>query len=342
MTDDSSFDPILLDRYLAGELSPAERVRVDAWLAAHPVSADVLRNAPRALEGSMSASDTDRSWAALAARIAAAKAADQDDLAARRAKREATTRRVSTVPHRRPWVRIAAAVAVVISGATTWKMMSGAEAGSIAAPLGRDVTATLPDGSTLKLAAGSRVSWTSAFGRFSREVSLEGEGYFDVKHDRLRRFRVVARDAIAEDVGTRFVVRAWAELPNVEVAVEEGVVALSDTTGIAADDVAFLKAGQRGVLEADGRITVSTTAEPMLAWTRGQLVFDNTPLSEALPSLNRRFDVDIRVDAALNSRQLSARFDSTSLTDVLGAIALSLDVRVERDGRIITLHPITR
>jgi transmembrane sensor len=340
MIDDSSFDPILLDRYLAGELSPDERARVEAWLAVHPVTADMLSNARRAVTGTPSAADTDRSWNALAARITAA--TSQDDLAARRARRDAQPPRVATTVQRRPWMRIAAAIAIVITGATTWKMMSGAEAGSISAPLGRDVTATLPDGSTLKLAAGSRISWTSAFGRFSRDVSLEGEGYFDVKHDKSKRFRVHARDGIAEDIGTRFVVRAWAELSNLEVAVEEGVVALHDTTGLASDGLALLKAGQRGVLEAGGRVSVSNTAESTLAWTRGQLVFDKTPLTEALPTLNRRFGVEIRVDAALRGRLLSARFDSTSLTDVLGAIALSLDVRVERDGRIITLHPITR
>ncbi len=340
MTDNSSFDPILLDRYLAGELSSDELARVDAWLAANPVTAEVLRQAPRAMRGSTTAADTDRSWAALSARLSAANS--RDDLAAHRAKRGELSPRAPMTVQRRPWLRIAAAIAVMLTGATTWKMMSGAEAGSITAPFGRDVTATLPDGSTIKLAAGSRISWTSAFGRFSREVALDGEGYFDVLHDKSKPFRVHARDGIAEDIGTRFVVRAWPELSNVEVAVEEGIVALRDTTGLASDGIALLTAGQRGVLEAGGRVSVSNTAARTLAWTHGQLVFDQTPLAQAIPALNRRFDVDVRVDAALRDRQLSARFDSTSLTDVLGAIALSLDVRVERVGRIITLHPVTR
>jgi transmembrane sensor len=152
---------------------------------------------------------------------------------------------------------------------------------------------------------------------------------------------VHSRNAVAEDIGTRFVVRGWPELAAVDVAVEEGIVALSDSVQPRADRATVLRAGQRGRLAAGG-VIVSTDADAALAWTHGQLVFDNQPLSEVLPAIGRQFDVEIRADAALTGRRLSARFAARSLDAVVNAVALSLDARVERSGRVITLTPAAR
>ncbi len=77
---------------------------------------------------------------------------------------------------------------------------------------------------------------------------LEGEGYFEVTHDARRPFRVHAGDALTEDLGTRFVVRAYPELAAVDVAVAEGVVSLRrhpprGTRGAGAGDSAVIRAG---------------------------------------------------------------------------------------------------
>jgi transmembrane sensor len=347
MTDDSDFDPALIDRYLSGELTPDERAHAERWLADRPVTAEMLRALPTAALGSAAHADTNASWAALSARIANASgtAIAIDDLSARRARQHMEqSERVSTrgTPWLRQATRIAAALALVVGGATIWQFTRGT-GGMIEAPLGREVTATLPDGSTVKLAAGSRVRWTASFHR-RRDLTLEGEGYFVVQHDASHPFRVFAGEGKVEDIGTRFVVRSWPELMNLEVAVEEGIVALSDTINSLDSDNTprELRAGQRGELQADGRVVISDNAATALAWTRGQLAFDNARLPEVLLQIGRRFDVDLRADSSMLTRRLSAQFDATSLSDVLDALALSLNVRIERHERMITLHTKTR
>ncbi|MFN5201222.1 MAG: FecR family protein, partial [Gemmatimonas sp.] len=229
----------------------------------------------------------------------------------------------------------AAALVIALGGVATWQATRG---GSIAAPLGRDVTAQLPDGSRVTLSAGSRLRWGGRFGRGARDVALEGDGYFDVVHDEARPFRVRTRNAVAQDVGTRFVVRAWPELPEVDVAVEEGVVALMDTLRPPMEQATLLHAGQRGRLRESGVVVTSDVASA-LAWMRGELVFDESPLTEVLPAIGRRFDVSVTADAALAGRRLTARFAAQSLDDVLTALRLSLGVRVERSGRTVHLTP---
>ena len=332
MADDTEFDPLLLDRYLAGDLPLAERARVERWLEAHPRDAQLLREAPRAALGAAQAANTDAAWRALAARL---EAASQDDLAARRSRAARGAPRGTLAPWMRRVTGAAAALVIALGGVATWQATRG---GSIAAPLGRDVTAQLPDGSRVTLSAGSRLRWGGRFGRGARDVALEGEGYFDVVHDEARPFRVRTRNAVAQDVGTRFVVRAWPELPEVDVAVEEGVVALMDTLRPPMEQATLLHAGQRGRLRESGVVVTSDVASA-LAWMRGELVFDESPLTEVLPAIGRRFDVSVTADAALAGRRLTARFAAQSLDDVLTALRLSLGVRVERSGRTVHLTP---
>ena len=332
MADDTEFDPLLLDRYLAGDLPLAERARVERWLEAHPRDAQLLREAPRAALGAAQAANTDAAWRALAARL---EAASQDDLAARRSRAARGAPRGTLAPWMRRVTGAAAALVIALGGVATWQATRG---GSIAAPLGRDVTAQLPDGSRVTLSAGSRLRWGGRFGRGARDVALEGEGYFDVVHDEARPFRVRTRNAVAQDVGTRFVVRAWPELPEVDVAVEEGVVALMDTLRPPMEQATLLHAGQRGRLRESGVVVTSDVASA-LAWMRGELVFDESPLTEVLPAIGRRFDVSVTADAALAGRRLTARFAAQSLDDELTALRLSLGVRVERSGRTVHLTP---
>lgn len=337
MTDDPPFDPLLLERYLADALSPAERAQVGAWLSTHPATAQLLRDLPRAVLGSAQHADTEAAWQLLTARIAAAPRAD--DLADRRVQHAAA----QPASLKRSWLRrasaVAAALVVLVGGVATWRATRG---GELVAPNGHDVTATLPDGSRLILAAGSRATWPATFGAAARIVSLEGQAWFDVVHDATRPFRVVTRDAVAEDIGTRFVVRAWPELASVEVAVEDGLVALTDTAHAANEQTTVLRAGQLGRLLRGGRVQVTTDADVALVLTRGQLVFDDRPLSEVLPAIGRRFNVVLRADPALIDRHLTARFTAQSLDDVLSALALSLDVRVTTSGRTYTLAPVAR
>lgn len=338
MPDNEPIAAHLLDRYLADDLPAAERARVIAWLDANPTPAAVVRGLPQAALGDAAGADTDQSWRTLSARLDAVGV--QDQLAERRGRAVATG---SQSLWQRKAVRLAAALMLVVGGAATWRAaLTLRGGGALDAPLGRDVTATLPDGTRITLAAGSRATWASGYGAKRRDIVLEGEALFDVVHDASHPFRVFARDAVAEDIGTRFVVRAWPELAAVDVAVEEGVVALTDTITARAHRGTVLRAGQRGRLAAGGAVVISGDAAAALAWTRGQLAFDNESLRTVLPAISRRFDVELRADPALETRLLSARFAAQSLEEVLDALALSLDVRVVTAGRTITLMPSSR
>src|SRR2546427_514872 len=77
-----------------------------------------------------------------------------------------------------------------------------------------------------------------------------------------------------------------------------------------------------------------------LAWTRGVLAFDGMPLGDVVLTLERWYNVEIRIaDNALAARRLTATFQSEPIDLVLQRIALTLGLRVERvHGSVLLLR----
>jgi transmembrane sensor len=140
---------------------------------------------------------------------------------------------------------------------------------------------------------------------------LEGEAYFETVHDPEKPFIVHSQDTFTRVLGTRFLVQAWSgEERNVEVIVSEGKVLFGDSKG---DDrgeekETFITQNQRAVLSGDSGPVVSdiTDLDWYLGWTEGRLVFENRPLSEVLPKLERWYDITIEVaEESITSQKLT-------------------------------------
>ena len=333
----------LIDRYLAGEATPDEIAALQTAAKSDPAWAaalELLRTdavAPRS-----TTRDTDLAWSRFQSRIAAP---------------PATTHRHTRTPlHARPRLRIAAAILLTAGALALWQLRSPASSASRigdpsdsrdmvaeSAPNGTRRTITLGDGSQVTLNAGSTLRWPPTFGRGARDVYLNGEAFFSVTHDSTAPFRVHARGTIAHDLGTRFTVRAYPELANVEVAVTDGAVSLRhDRT---ASDSAILRAGQLGRLGQTGAPTVESNVplDRWTAWTGGALILDGLTLADAIPQLERWYDVDITVaDSALARRHITARFRDETLPQMLDALTLALGAHVQQSGRAVTLLPGSR
>jgi len=325
------FDTMLLDRFLAGTATEEEQKHVANWLAADPRHAAMLQalreahvvaHATRSHERAAEASAADAAWQALQTRLDAANV---------RSLSSAPSLRGSPRPRAIPtWLRVAAVLLVGVTSGLLWQNTSANR--EYVAPVGQRLSMTLPDGSRMTLAGGSSATVSRRFGKGSREVVLTGEGHFNVVHDTTQPFRVRAGDAMAEDVGTRFVVRAWPEVGGVEVAVEEGIVALSQGQTAAT----LLHAGDRGRVTSTGRVEVSKDGAERAAWIRGEFVFDGTPLSEALPALGRWYGVTLHATPAMQTRLVTGQFSALPLDPMLESLALALDAQLVRDGSTIT------
>jgi len=188
-----------------------------------------------------------------------------------------------------------------------------------------------------------------------RDIYLEGEAYLEVKHDSTRPFLVHTLAGVAEDIGTEFLVTAHPETSGMRVVVASGIVALYQPLPAPRGQVRgrreppkpllTLAQGDLAELASTGIATLTRDVDiaPYVAWTKGDLGFDATRLGDAVPQLERWYDVDIRLaDSSLADRRLTATFRRASLSQVLELLSLSLDVQVEREGRSVLLKPKVR
>ena len=338
MTDPRDLSAVRLDRALdrlwAGMPTRDDEALIGDWVAEDPVRAMLIDRLPTAAAGDVhvTPADTDAAWGAVAARM------DVDVV-----RPISSARATPAVPARTrvkgSWLIRAAALVAVIVGTATIRMLTSRAMNEVAAPRGQRISTSLPDGSLVTLAAGSRARWSRDFGKAERTVLLDGEAFFSVVHDTMRPFRVRARHSVIEDIGTRFAVRAWTEQPFVEIIVEEGRVSVRDTSVTPQPRTAELHAGQRGRLPVKGPLVVSNPPVNALAWLGGTLEFDNTPLSEALPVLERWYNVTIVVDPSLTRRRLSARFEAQPIAQLLVPLGVALDAVVVQTGTLITMTP---
>ena len=313
-------DDALLARYLAHECTPAEAAAVRQWIAADP---DRVRAVER-LRATFDAAappherpDVDAMWARVRAHEG-----------------------VSLPPVRRrpfPVSLLAAAAALIVAVLVDRAMTRPATHGAVrevATASGQRATIDLADGSRVILGPRSRIRTPERFGEGPRDVSLEGEAYFEVHHDSANPFRVHAAGGVAEDVGTRFVVRAYASESALRVVVAEGRVSVA--RGGAAP--VALGGGQLATLDAAGVSSVrAVDTAAYVAFTDGRLVFDGTPLEEVVGELGRWYDLDIRLAApAFADRHISASFTGLAEDDVLGAVAAAAGLRFTRQGRTVT------
>ena len=331
-----------ISRVVAGESDAVESAAVTHWLATHPEDAALVAivkaRAERAATQSMVAVDTERALSAVRSRMTAPPSLTLHRGGATTTAATPPVARVAGRRWRRPVLAVAAALTAMVGIAQSRGGSAAAEQ-VYATTVGQRDSVTLPDGSTVVLAPGSRLTVASGFNRGNRDVTLEGAAFFEVKHDGAHPFVVHSRGAEIRDIGTAFSVNTDVN-GRVSVAVTHGIVALRDTAAGSAAPVE-LHAGDRGVLQA-GTVAVArgTVTDEDMAWTRGQLAYRDAPLAEVQADLRRWYGIELQVvDAMLAQRTLTASFRGDSVAQVVQVIALALGADVVQRGDTILLQP---
>jgi transmembrane sensor len=341
----------LLERYLSGEASPDESARVEAWLAEDPDRwAQLAALRETIADSALGESAVEEAKVEVWARLARQMGWPEDLGAPGRTRRPHRSAPGFVPSSHRPWRtgwQLAAALLIALAGGSALVLLLFRSRPPAPSEMTRVAVTTpgqrgvfrLPDGTQVVLGVASKLRYLAAFTDGSREVSLDGEAYFDVVHDSRRPFIVRAGDLVAKDLGTEFTVRAYPEDAGARVVVREGRVAIRAAATMAAPE-RVVAPGQLGRLGSGQEPTVEPAdTAALFAWTEGRLIFDGTPLHDALPQLGRWFDLDFRLaDSALGDVPLTATLRTQPTTDVLNNLAASLGMKQRRAGRIVTLY----
>ncbi|WP_161964101.1 FecR family protein [Chitinophaga flava] len=135
-----------------------------------------------------------------------------------------------------------------------------------------------------------------------REVRLQGEGYFDVAPDETHPFRVTAGKVQTLVLGTAFNIDNTPGQSAVYISLVKGSVKVQqDTEQPPSGNTAavVLQPGETVKADYQGNHLSKTSVTDVSGWVKGQLVFNQLPLSEALPKLEAYYGIHIEADPAL-------------------------------------------
>jgi transmembrane sensor len=203
---------------------------------------------------------------------------------------------------------------------------------------GQRLDINLPDGSHIKLDAGSELRFPAEFAD-TREVYLTGEAYFEVAHDAERPFKVHANHAMIRVLGTKFNIRAWQENPVVAVTVSEGSVSLNNRDQAYQKGVIIPK-GYYSSLAEEGTPATPTPVEVAtnLGWMHNEIHFKDASVKEVLAQLKRWYDFTFDIDdPAILEQRITVHIRMTNIEDVLELISILTDCKISKDGKAIKM-----
>ena len=161
----------------------------------------------------------------------------------------------------------------------------------VVAERGQKSSVTLPDGSHVWLNSASRITYTSDFNKKNRNITLEGEAYFDVAKNKKIPFVVNASEMSITAVGTEFNVRNYSDEDEVCTTLVEGKV-IASTLGC---DIS-LTYGQEAVLNRNsGEMSFAVVSDlnHMVPWRSNEMLLDGESLDNLSRILSRMYNVDV-------------------------------------------------
>lgn len=208
-------------------------------------------------------------------------------------------------------------LALSISGIAYYYSRENVQVIEVTSGTGQIEVVELPDGSKAWLNAQSSLRYPEKFNEKLREVTMGGEVFFKVKHDKEHPFIVYSDHIQVKVLGTSFLVSNYTNDPGIHTYLEKGSIELKL---IELDQSIKLIPGDQ-VSYDKGASTVTKLNNPhaMLdSWRFGRLSFYNETLFEIARKLERKFGKEIQIpDKNVGNLNYTADFESENLEQIL-------------------------
>ncbi len=262
------------------------------------------------------------------------------------------------------WQWAAAILVLGIAGGLlyTWKLRQADQAAKLVmhevrVPYGTTRKLIMPDGTKIILNAGSTLTYPETFAKNTRDVSLTGEGFFEVTHNAKRPFLVHTHKLTVKVLGTVFNVKAYNNDRNIETTLlkgkvqvelennpEKDIVLLPNEKLLVANSQLQTHAQAVGIKEAKIEYQVITLPPVKAdeiketAWLDNRILFTNELFEDVAKQIERKYNVQIVFEnKALEAEQISGLLDKESLQDALRIIEVTTPFNYRMDGNTIYL-----
>ncbi|MBI5857165.1 MAG: FecR family protein [Sphingobacteriales bacterium] len=283
---------------------------------------------------------------------------------------------VSVIGHGRRKVRWywAAAAVTVLAGLFLF-LRPGSKSDVSEKPLAREVNeittrpgskskVELPDGSIVWLNAGSKLTYNKDYGQTLREVTLSGEGYFDVMKMKEKPFIIHTSSINIKVLGTVFNVKAYPEDKHTETSLIRGSIEvtikkrpndkiiLSPNEKLVVENSGIVESEKNIPKENTGSLPISTlmsvnklkynAADSTVAeteWIKNKLVFRDESFGDLAMRMERWYDVEIEItDTELKEEHLNGTFDEETIIQAMDALKEFVSFHYEQKGKKIIIN----
>ncbi len=210
---------------------------------------------------------------------------------------------------------------------------------TIYVPAGQRAELTLADGTKVWLNAKTTFTFPTFFSAKSRNVTLDGEGYFAVTTDKKHPFIVKTQKYDVKVWGTQFNLMAYSGKPIFETSLLEGSVELLNPGGAKG---VMIAPNERIYLKNDRLVRAPIVNYNHFLWKEGLISFDDESFPEMVTKLELYFDLKINMN---NNRILKNRYTGKFRTKdgvehILKVLQLSNQFKFRIDDKlnIITIE----
>ena len=174
----------------------------------------------------------------------------------------------------------------------------------------------LPDGSSVMLRDGSWLNVDSSFAGNTREVSLQGEAYFDVASNPGKPFIIHTGKVKTTVLGTAFSIKANPADPVITITVTRGKVKVEDDKTL----LAMLEADKQLVYNTKTNRVSEKTVDAGIEsdWRSHHLIFRNSSFESIVQEISSIYEVTILFEnEALKQRQITASLDDRDAIETI-------------------------
>ncbi|MEN0054840.1 MAG: FecR domain-containing protein [Mucilaginibacter sp.] len=199
---------------------------------------------------------------------------------------------------------------------------------------------TLADGSKVWLSPSSTISYPDQFRGKQRNVNIEGEAYFEVVHDADHPFVIQSGAVKTVVLGTSFDIQAYARTASIEVTVVSGKVGVSSQNSRTAE---MVTANQRTIYQkATGKLVKEAypNAAKFLDQRKGVFDFKGASLQDVTHELEIQYGIRISLSPKLSAKAFYGRLQTTvPVEHTLDKLCAVMEVRWEIQNGTYLLHP---
>ena len=236
------------------------------------------------------------------------------------------------------WVKIAAAILISLS--VSWvafhkkipdELLPEVAMNTIHVPAGQTVNLTLADGTNVWLNSRTTLKYPGLFSGNKRELILDGEGFFDIVHDREKPFIVHARGYEIKALGTQFNVEAYPQSADFNASLLDGSIQITSVTD---DSKTIILQPNTMVRMHEGRLIAEDITDfNHYSWREGLISFNNMPFTTLMIKFEKCYGIKIVIENRRVKEYVSTgKFRISDGVDyALRVLQRNVQFRFERD-----------